>query len=158
VRSSRAPHGRHAKLLTVLCAAFAALVLAACGSSGGSSSGGSPAPEKPSGTLVVFAATSLTEAFDKISAQFEKAYPGVTVKINYDGSSSLATAINQGAPADVFASAAPENMKTVTDTGGASGLPNIFTRNKLDSVGDLGTVGASRWKIVWLPAGCRRSV
>jgi molybdate transport system substrate-binding protein len=35
---------------------------------------------------VVFAATSLTEAFDKIGAQFEKANPGVTVKFNYNGS------------------------------------------------------------------------
>jgi len=49
----------------------------------------------------VFAATSLTEAFDKIGAQFEAANPGVTVKFNYNGSSSLATSINQGAPAAV---------------------------------------------------------
>jgi molybdate transport system substrate-binding protein len=82
-----------------------------------------------SGTVVVFAATSLTEAFDKIGAQFQKAHPGVTVKFNYNGSSSLATSINQGAPADVFASAAPANMKTVTDAGDAVGTPQIFTRN-----------------------------
>ena len=82
-----------------------------------------------SGTVVVFAATSLTEAFDKIGAQFEKAHPGVTVKFNYNGSSSLATSIDQGAPADVFASAAPENMKTVTDAGDAAGTPQVFTRN-----------------------------
>src|SRR5215813_4481524 len=130
VRSLRPPHRRHATLLTVVCAALASLVLAACSSSpSGSSQGSSPAPGKPSGTLVVFAATSLTEAFDKIGAQFEKANPGVTVKFNYNGSSSLATSINQGAPADVFASAAPENMKTVTDAGDAAGTPQIFTRN-----------------------------
>jgi len=79
--------------------------------------------------VVVFAATSLTEAFDKIGAQFEKANPGVTVKFNYNGSSSLATSINQGAPADVFASAAPENMKTVTDAGDAAGTPKTFASN-----------------------------
>src|SRR5215471_17500180 len=106
LRSRRAPYRRHAALLTVVCA-VAALVLAACSSSSGGSSGSG----KLSGTVVVFAATSLTEAFDKIGAQFEKANPGVTVKFNYNGSSSLATSINQGAPADVFASAAPENMK-----------------------------------------------
>jgi molybdate transport system substrate-binding protein len=105
-------------------------VLAACSSSsGGSSSGSSSAPGKVSGTVVVFAATSLTEAFDKIGAQFEKAHPGVTVKFNYNGSSSLATSIDQGAPADVFASAAPENMKTVTDAGNASGTPQTFASN-----------------------------
>jgi molybdate transport system substrate-binding protein len=79
--------------------------------------------------VVVFAATSLTEAFDKIGAQFEKAHPGVTVKFNYNGSSSLATSINQGAPADVFASAAPENMKTVTDAGNGVGAPKTFASN-----------------------------
>ena len=50
---------------------------------------------------MVFAAMPLTDAFDKIGAQFEKAHPGVTVTFNYNGSSSLATSINQGAPAAV---------------------------------------------------------
>jgi len=79
--------------------------------------------------VVVFAATSLTEAFDKIGAQFEAAHPGVTVKFNYNGSSSLATSITQGAPADVFASAAPKNMETVTSAGLASGTPQDFAKN-----------------------------
>jgi molybdate transport system substrate-binding protein len=114
----------------VASAAVAALVLAACSSSTTTApSGSSPTSEKVSGTVVVFAATSLTDAFDKIGAGFEKAHPGVTVKFNYNGSSSLATSINQGAPADAFASAAPANMKTVTDAGDAVGTPQVFTRN-----------------------------
>jgi molybdate transport system substrate-binding protein len=130
---------RHGTLFTVVCAAVAALVLAACSSSsGGSSSGSSSASGKPSGTLVVFAATSLTDAFDKIGAGFEKAHPGVTVKFNYNGSSSLATSITQGAPADVFASAAPANMKTVTDAGDAAGTPQIFTRNTAEIMVEKG--------------------
>jgi molybdate transport system substrate-binding protein len=64
---------------------------------------------------VVFAATSLTDAFNKIGDQFEAANQGVTVKFNYNGSSSLATQITQGAPADIFASASPTNMNTVTE-------------------------------------------
>jgi molybdate transport system substrate-binding protein len=108
-----------------------ALVLAACSSSGTtSSSGGSSSSTKLSGTLVVFAATSLTDAFDKIGAEFHQANPGVTVKFNYNGSSSLATSINQGAPADVFASAAPANMKTVTDAGNAADTPKTFASNQ----------------------------
>ena len=139
LRSPRAPRGRHAALLTVVCAAVVALLLAACSSSSsGSSSGSSSASGKPSGTLVVFAATSLTDAFNKIGAQFEKANPGVTVKFNYNGSSSLATSINQGAPADVFASAAPANMKTVTDAGDAAGTPQIFTRNTAEIMVESG--------------------
>src|SRR5215831_4055393 len=130
VRSLRPPYRRHGALLTVVCAAVAALVLGACSSSsGGSSSGSSPASGKVSGTVVVFAATSLTEAFDKIGAQFHQAHPGVTVKFNYNGSSSLATSITQGAPADVFASASPKNMATVTDAGDATGTPQTFTSN-----------------------------
>jgi molybdate transport system substrate-binding protein len=113
-------------------AGVVALVLAACSSSSSTSSSagasGSSSP-KLSGTLVVFAATSLTDAFDKIGAQFHQANPGVTVKFNYNGSSSLATSINQGAPADVFASAAPANMKTVTDAGNAADTPKIFASN-----------------------------
>ncbi len=86
----------------------------------------------------MFAATSLTDAFDKIGAQFEKANPGVTVKFNYNGSSSLATSITQGAPADVFASAAPANMKTVTDANLASGAPKVFARNTAEIMVESG--------------------
>jgi molybdate transport system substrate-binding protein len=64
---------------------------------------------------VVFAATSLTDAVNKIGDQFEAANQGVTVKFNYNGSSSLATQITQGAPTDIFASASPTNMTTVTE-------------------------------------------
>jgi molybdate transport system substrate-binding protein len=134
---SRGAPRRHRALVPVVCAAVAALLLAACSSGTTSSpastsspvSGSAAASAKPSGQLVVFAATSLNAAFDKIGAQFEKANPGVTVKFNYNGSSSLATSITQGAPADVFASAAPSNMKTVTDAGLASGTPQDFASN-----------------------------
>src|SRR5690606_9938114 len=39
--------------------------------------------------------------------------------------------INEGAPADVFASAAPANMDTVTEAGNADGEPEIFVKNQL---------------------------
>ena len=137
-RQQRVPRRRRRTLLAVVFAVVA-LLAAACSSSStstpasGSSStkpaASSPAAAKPTGTLVVFAATSLTDAFNQIGQQFEAANPGLTVKFNYNGSSSLATSINQGAPADVFASAAPSNMKTVTDAGEASGTPQDFATN-----------------------------
>jgi molybdate transport system substrate-binding protein len=128
--SRRRGPGRRIGTVTGVSVAVGALVLAGCSSSTTSSPpAGSSASGKLSGTLVVFAATSLTDAFDKIGAQFEKAHPGVTVKFNYNGSSSLATSITQGAPADVFASAAPANMDTVTKAGDASGTPQTFTSN-----------------------------
>ena len=74
----------------------------------------------------MFAAASLTESFTQIGKDFEAANPGTKVTFNFAGSSALATQINQGAPADVFASASPATMKTVTDAGNADGTPAVF--------------------------------
>ncbi|MET7301240.1 molybdate ABC transporter substrate-binding protein [Embleya sp. NPDC005575] len=83
------------------------------------------------GTVNVFAAASLTETFTALGKQFEAAHPGVTVKFNYLGSSALAASIDQGAPADVFASADEKNMKLVTDAKNADGTPTAFAKNTL---------------------------
>jgi molybdate transport system substrate-binding protein len=107
-------------------AAVATLLLAAgCGSSGddaasGSGSSASASSGAVSGTVTVFAAASLTGSFTTIGKQFEGAHPGTTVKFNFGASSALAESIDQGAPADVFASASPTNMKQVVDAGGAT--------------------------------------
>lgn len=60
--------------------------------------------------MTVFAAASLTDAFSEIGETFETANPGVTVKLNFAGSQSLRTQIEQGAQADVFASANTKEM------------------------------------------------
>lgn len=109
--------------------AVAAAVLAAGAACGGSGSG--PASAAVTGRITVFAAVSLTDAFTRIGAGFEAAHPGTEVTFSFAGSSALATQINQGAPADVFASAAPANMATVTDAGTADGGPIVFARNQL---------------------------
>jgi molybdate transport system substrate-binding protein len=115
-------------------AAAALLAMSACGGSGGGgtsaspSAGGSPAV---TGNLTVFAASSLTGSFTQIGKDFEAANPGTRVTFNFAGSSALATQINQGAPADVFASASPTNMKTVTDAGNGDGTPTTFVKNQL---------------------------
>jgi molybdate transport system substrate-binding protein len=90
------------------------------------------AAPKPSGEITVFAASSLTESFDAIAKQFEKKYPGVTVKFNYDASSNLATQINQGAPADVFASADQDNLQKTIDAGTVTPPPVVFAKNRLE--------------------------
>jgi molybdate transport system substrate-binding protein len=61
-------------------------------------------------TLMVFAAASLTNAFTEIGKAFEAANPGVTVKFNFGGSQTLRTQVEQGAQADVFASANTKEM------------------------------------------------
>lgn len=83
------------------------------------------------GGVTVFAAASLTESFTQIGRDFETANPGAKVTFNFAGSSQLATQINQGAPADVFASASPATMKTVTDAGSADGIAVTFVKNQL---------------------------
>jgi len=79
-------------------------------------------------TLTVFAAASLTGAFADIGKAFESANPGVTVKFSFAGSQVLVTQIEQGAPADVFASADHKNMDAlVTANLVASGYKDFAT-------------------------------
>ncbi|MEO8261312.1 MAG: molybdate ABC transporter substrate-binding protein [Pseudolysinimonas sp.] len=95
-----------------------------------------PAPEAPTrpaalgGTVTVFAAASLTAAFDALAAEFEQQHPEVDVVVNYGGSSGLATQITEGAPADVFAAANESTMARVVDAGDA-GDTTVFTTNTL---------------------------
>ncbi|MET8151352.1 molybdate ABC transporter substrate-binding protein [Actinoplanes sp. NPDC049668] len=97
----------------------------------GDSTDGSPGAAGVTGDITVFAPASLTESFTTIGKDFEAANPGTKVVFNFAGSSALATQINQGAPADVFASASPATMKTVTDAGNAEGAPTTFVKNQL---------------------------
>lgn len=55
--------------------------------------------------LTVFAASSLSDAFDDLSDAFERRHPDVDLLVHYAGSSQLAAQIAEGAVADVFASA-----------------------------------------------------
>ncbi|XVV14944.1 molybdate ABC transporter substrate-binding protein [Actinoplanes sp. CA-131856] len=118
------------KALRVAAAGLAAIVSFGVAGCGDQESGAASGP-KVTGAVTVFAAASLTESFTTLGKQFEAAHPGTTVTFNFAGSSALATQINQGAPADVFASAAPKNMTTVTDAGNASGSPTTFVKNQL---------------------------
>jgi molybdate transport system substrate-binding protein len=83
---------------------------------GGCGDDGDDAPESGrSGSITVFAAASLSDAFDEIGDAFEEANLDVTVELNYAGSSSLREQILAGAPADVFASADPSTMEPISD-------------------------------------------
>jgi len=106
-----------------------ALLAAACGGNDqpGSASGGRASSSK----LTVFAAASLTKAFEATRDGFQKEHPGVSVTFNFAGSQALATQIQQGAPADVFASADQKNMTKVADLVGA---PRVFAQNVLEIV------------------------
>lgn len=101
---------------------FLSIALAACGGSMNS---------EPR-ALTVFAAASLTDAFTEIGENFQKANPNMTVTFNFAGSQALRTQIEEGAPADVFASASGKEMETlVTDSFVTKESSHLFLHNKL---------------------------
>ena len=120
---------RYRALLFVI----AASLLAACGTSGGTGTA-SPTPTPLSGTISVFAAASLTDSFKALGMAFQTAHPGVTVQFNFAGSPTLVTQIEQGAPADVFASADTTNMDKLKTDGFTTGTSQVFARNQLEIV------------------------
>lgn len=91
--------------------------------------------------LTVFAAASLTGTFTELGKTFEAAHPGTKVNFNFGSSGTLATQINEGAPADVFASASPATMKTVTDAGNGAGTAVTFVKNRLEIAVPTGNPG-----------------
>lgn len=121
-------------------AALAAVSLIGCGSNDTPAAPGASA-SSVTGKITVFAAASLTETFTRLGKDFEAANPGTTVTFNFGGSSALAQQINQGAPADVFASASPTNMKQVIDTGAVTATPVTFARNRLQIAVPKGNPG-----------------
>ena len=111
----------------------AAAFLAACGSNGGTAAT-SPPPTPLSGNISVFAAASLTASFNALGTSFQTANPGVTVKFNYAGTPTLVAQIEQGAPADVFASADTTNMDKLTADGFTMDASKVFAHNQLEIV------------------------
>jgi molybdate transport system substrate-binding protein len=103
-----------------------ALVLAACGGGGEHDAASSPT----AGSLDVFAAASLTEAFTDLQSALKSTAPDLSPTYNFAGSQALVTQIEQGAPADVFASADEKNMDALVRAGLVE-TPRTFARNTL---------------------------
>ncbi|GAB3841898.1 molybdate ABC transporter substrate-binding protein [Micromonospora andamanensis] len=116
---------------SVLFSVITIVALAGCGSDPSTDPRPGNGAGAVTGEITVFAAASLTESFTRIGKDFEAANTGVRVAFSFAGSSALATQINQGAPADVFAAASPANMTTVIDAGNGDGKPSVFVRNQL---------------------------
>ncbi len=90
-----------------------------------------PARARNSTTLTVFAASSLTDAFQEIATGFTSAHADVEVAFNFGASSTLATQLLEGAPADVFASANNKQMDVVREGKRIAGVPLTFAQNRL---------------------------
>ena len=87
--------------------------------------------ERASGEISVFAASSLTDAFEELADTFERGHADVSVLLNVASSSELASQIEQGARADVFAAADRSSVDRVVDAGLTQGSPRVFARNRL---------------------------
>lgn len=107
---------------------------ASLGSSCGNSAPASSSPSSVTGTITVFAASSLTGAYTAIGKDFEKVHPGSMVKLSFGGSSTLVAQIEQGAIGDIFASADQPNMQKAVDAGLVADSPSVFARNRLEIV------------------------
>ncbi len=128
--------------LSAIMIALALTTLAACAGAPATAAPATTAPLSTSalataaapaaGSLTIFAAASLTDAFKTIGKNFEAANPGATVAFNFAGSQQLAQQIAQGAPADLFASANNAQMAAVIKSGQVvSGTQRTFARNRL---------------------------
>jgi molybdate transport system substrate-binding protein len=84
--------------------------------------------------ITVYAAASLTATFEDIAEQFESENDGVEVELNFGGSSDLVAQIQEGAPADVFASADEANMEKLTAEDLQGEDPRLFATNILQIV------------------------
>ena len=108
------------------------LALAALSACGGDGSGGGD--HSGDTTLTVYAAASLAKPFTAIGAEFEKEHDGVRVQFSFGGSSDLVSQLQEGAPADVFASADEANMDKLTGDDLQAGAPAPFATNTLEIV------------------------
>lgn len=107
---------------SVVAVAAAALLMTGCGTGTQAST---------SDKVVVFAAASLTEPFERLAKEIEGNYPDLDVTFSFGGSSSLAPQIASGAPADVFAAASPDTMQMAIDGGEVTDVPAVFATNRL---------------------------
>lgn len=115
-------------LATAAGASAVALALSACGSS----STDSPAEgDAESSTLTVFAAASLTDTFEQLADRFSDDHDEVDVQLSFAGSSDLVTQVQEGAPADVIATADEQTMQQLVDAGDVATEPLTFVSNTL---------------------------
>lgn len=101
------------KLLAFAVAFVMVFALAACGGGEESSESGESSEKT---TVNVFAAASLSSVMGEFETSYEEANPDVDIVINADSSGALLTQIQEGAPCDVFFSAAQKQMDELEGT------------------------------------------
>lgn len=106
--------------------------------------GSGPAAAQEPVTLTIYAAASLSAAFEELGAAFRRSHPGVTVRFNFAGSQQLALQLEHGGRADLFASADERWMRYVADRALLARAPRLFARNRLVVVVPAGGAGPVR--------------
>ena len=106
------------------------VALSACGGDEGGGSGG----QSEASRVTVFAASSLTQAFEAMAEELEQDSPDTTYRFNFGSSSDLVSQLEQGARADVYASADEANMTRAVDADLVAGEPSVFVNNKLEII------------------------
>jgi len=120
---------RFSLAVTTLVSVFAL----ACGDDAGPdpTPAGSGFIEPLRGAVTVFAAASLSDAFNDIGAEFKKANPKVEISFQFAGSPALRTQLEQGARADIYASADLSQMNMALQNGVVQNAGKVFVRNSL---------------------------
>jgi len=118
-------------------------------------------PTPVSGTLTVFADSSLDLAFRSIQDSFQRVYPGVHVELTFGPSATLGRELQHGVPADVFATMDPPTLRRLVLGRAVAGAVHLFARNQMQIVvpasnpkriQTLGDLGNARLVV----ATCRR--
>ena len=128
-------------VLTVLAVGIAAFVpgVPAGASPTRSALGAAVAKTKPrprqvsplKGTINVFAAASLTEAFQTVAKVFHFLAPGVNINLSFAGSQALVSQVQQGAPVDVIATADEASMRKLSSSDSLASDAFLFAHNRL---------------------------
>lgn len=114
----------------VAVAFVAATALSGCGDPAPPAPVASPTATIPTGTVTVFAASSLTETFNALGRRFEQEHPGTNVALTFGPSNGLASQIVRDPEADVFAAAGHSTMEFVVAARKASN-PAPFATNTM---------------------------
>jgi molybdate transport system substrate-binding protein len=115
---------------TILARIFALCTALAISFAVGAPASAAPSAQ-PSGEITVFAAASLTDAFTDMGERFKAANPNTNIVFNFGASTQLFTQIDQGAPADIFASADQVQMDRARAAGRIDGPAFTFAMNRL---------------------------
>jgi molybdate transport system substrate-binding protein len=123
--------GRTGRCLLLALFAVFAIAGIACGAGEDGPASSQTVSGEIRGKITVFAAASLTDSFNEIKAEFIKKNPNANIEFQFAGSPALRTQLEQGARADIYASADVANMTQALQAGLVQDAGKVFVRNSL---------------------------